>query len=62
MVCICGYSCVEWLTPADYDDPGVLWSGDHVFEGVPETLLLLRSKGEFYCHEEPIDTRVSQTL
>ncbi|ATY66987.1 4-nitrophenylphosphatase [Cordyceps militaris] len=29
-----------------FDCDGVLWSGDHVFEGVPETLLLLRSKGK----------------
>ena len=24
---------------------GVIWSGDHVFEGVPQTLEFLRSKG-----------------
>lgn len=24
---------------------GVLWSGDYVYEGIPETLQLLRSKG-----------------
>jgi len=24
---------------------GVLWSGDHLFEKVPETLEMLRSKG-----------------
>jgi hypothetical protein len=24
---------------------GVLWSGDHVFEGIPETIKLLQSKG-----------------
>ncbi|KAM4060337.1 haloacid dehalogenase-like hydrolase [Hirsutella rhossiliensis] len=29
-----------------FDCDGVLWSGDHVFEGVPETLELLRSKGK----------------
>ncbi|KAI1358299.1 4-nitrophenylphosphatase-like protein [Xylaria arbuscula] len=29
-----------------FDCDGVLWSGDHLFEGVPETLELLRSKGK----------------
>ncbi|KAK5990004.1 4-nitrophenylphosphatase [Cladobotryum mycophilum] len=29
-----------------FDCDGVLWSGDHVFEGIPETLSLLRSKGK----------------
>ncbi|PFH57511.1 hypothetical protein XA68_14914 [Ophiocordyceps unilateralis] len=29
-----------------FDCDGVLWSGDHVFDGVPETLALLRSKGK----------------
>ncbi|PKS06832.1 hypothetical protein jhhlp_006908 [Lomentospora prolificans] len=29
-----------------FDCDGVLWSGDHVFEGVPETLNLLRAKGK----------------
>lgn len=29
-----------------FDCDGVLWSGDQVFEGVPETLELLRSKGK----------------
>ncbi|PHH89098.1 hypothetical protein CDD83_6641 [Cordyceps sp. RAO-2017] len=29
-----------------FDCDGVLWSGDHVFEGVPETLKLLRTKGK----------------
>ncbi|KAF7551602.1 hypothetical protein G7046_g7673 [Stylonectria norvegica] len=28
------------------DCDGVLWSGDHVFDGVPETIALLRSKGK----------------
>ncbi|KAK4146973.1 HAD-like domain-containing protein [Dichotomopilus funicola] len=28
------------------DCDGVIWSGDHVFEGVPETLELLRSRGK----------------
>ncbi|EFX00668.1 4-nitrophenylphosphatase [Grosmannia clavigera kw1407] len=28
------------------DCDGVLWSGDHVFEGIPETIELLRSKGK----------------
>ncbi|KAI9166679.1 4-nitrophenylphosphatase [Paramyrothecium foliicola] len=28
------------------DCDGVLWSGDHVFEGVPETIAFLRSKGK----------------
>ncbi|KAH8894781.1 4-nitrophenylphosphatase [Thozetella sp. PMI_491] len=28
------------------DCDGVLWSGDHLFEGIPETLELLRSKGK----------------
>lgn len=26
---------------------GVLWTGDHVFDGIPETIQLLKSKGEF---------------
>ncbi|KAI0527800.1 4-nitrophenylphosphatase-like protein [Xylaria bambusicola] len=29
-----------------FDCDGVLWSGDHLFEGIPETLELLRSKGK----------------
>ncbi|KAH7037851.1 HAD-like domain-containing protein [Microdochium trichocladiopsis] len=29
-----------------FDCDGVLWSGDHLFEGVPETLELLRSRGK----------------
>ncbi|KAK7428562.1 p-nitrophenyl phosphatase [Neonectria magnoliae] len=29
-----------------FDCDGVLWSGDHIFEGVPETIALLRSKGK----------------
>lgn len=33
------------IVPLTYDI-GVLWSGDHVYEGVPETLELLRSKGK----------------
>ncbi|KAK4123704.1 2-phosphoglycolate phosphatase [Parathielavia appendiculata] len=28
------------------DCDGVIWTGDHVFEGVPETLELLRSRGK----------------
>lgn len=28
------------------DCDGVLWTGDHVFEGIPETIKLLRSKGK----------------
>lgn len=28
-----------------FDCDGVLWSGDHIFEGVPEVISLLRSKG-----------------
>ncbi|CAI6092088.1 hypothetical protein V2G26_013614 [Clonostachys chloroleuca] len=28
------------------DCDGVLWSGDHVFEGIPETIKLLQSKGK----------------
>ncbi|KAH7272822.1 hypothetical protein MRS44_003325 [Fusarium solani] len=28
------------------DCDGVLWSGDHVYDGVPETIALLRSKGK----------------
>ena len=26
---------------------GVLWSGDSVYEGVPETIALLKSKGRY---------------
>ncbi|GJN69039.1 4-nitrophenylphosphatase [Purpureocillium lilacinum] len=29
-----------------FDCDGVLWSGDHVFEGVPETISMLRSRGK----------------
>lgn len=29
-----------------FDCDGVLWSGDHVYEGIPETLELLKSKGK----------------
>ncbi|KAH6897254.1 HAD-like domain-containing protein [Thelonectria olida] len=29
-----------------FDCDGVLWSGDHIFEGVPETIAMLRSKGK----------------
>jgi len=28
---------------------GVLWSGDHLFEGTVETIELLKSKGGFLC-------------
>ncbi|KAI5465543.1 HAD-like domain-containing protein [Mariannaea sp. PMI_226] len=29
-----------------FDCDGVLWSGDHIFEGIPETIAMLRSKGK----------------
>ncbi|GAB0131795.1 hypothetical protein EsDP_00000254 [Epichloe bromicola] len=29
-----------------FDCDGVLWSGDHVFEGVPETIRMLKAKGK----------------
>ncbi|OPB39425.1 4-nitrophenylphosphatase [Trichoderma guizhouense] len=29
-----------------FDCDGVLWNGDHVYEGVPETISLLKSKGK----------------
>jgi len=32
------------------DCDGVIWSGDHVFEGVSETLELLRSRGKQDTH------------
>ncbi|KFA79586.1 hypothetical protein S40288_01119 [Stachybotrys chartarum IBT 40288] len=30
----------------DCDGEGVLWSGDHVYEGIPETIAFLRSQGK----------------
>jgi 4-nitrophenyl phosphatase len=44
-----GAATQEFLDKFDtflLDCDGVLWSGDHVFEGVPETLAYLRSKGK----------------
>jgi 4-nitrophenyl phosphatase len=44
-----GRAIEEFLDRFDtflFDCDGVLWSGDHVFEGTAETLELLRSKGK----------------
>ena len=45
-----GHFCkVHWLLAYQVRSIGVLWSGEHVFEGAVETLELLRSKGSS-CH------------
>ena len=43
------HHAAKLLASVDYillDIDGVLWSGDHVFEGVPDTICWLRSIGK----------------
>lgn len=39
---------------------GVLWSGDHVYDGIPETIELLRSKGQAESINHPFRRSVTE--